>query len=73
MTIRIVPYTAEHEEAVRAFNARSGRDKPRSQPVFDAVSCVARSDVVAQAARMRFVSGVFVAVDDESAVRAATF
>ena len=50
MTLRIVPYTAEHEEAVRAFNARLAEKNLDHQPVFDGVSDVPRSGLAAQTA-----------------------
>lgn len=69
MTLRIVPYTAEHEEAVRAFNTRLAKGK-LDPCVYSTV--FPSSHVPAwlpKRAGCDLYQEYFVAVDDDSAVR----
>lgn len=69
MTLRIVPYTAEHEEGVRAFNARLAAKNldPSLYSTWFPTSHV--SQWLPNRAGCELYQEYFVAVDDDSSVR----
>jgi len=69
MTLRIVPYTAEHEEAVRAFNARLA-EKDLDLDLYSTVFPTSHVPVwLPKRPGCDLYQEQFVAVDDESIVR----